>query len=84
VNDDRKNELSDLVSHLSAGISESHYRPAHDAAANVCSGVFSMIPVDLHDLVHEAVMAGYAAALSDLEGGKLDDRVRERAELTEG
>ncbi|MFJ3971866.1 hypothetical protein ACIPYR_27515 [Streptomyces parvus] len=83
MDDDRKNELGNLVSHLSSGISESHYRPAHDAAANVCSGIFSMIPVDLHDVVHEAAMAGYAAALSDLEGGKLDDRVRERAECTD-
>ncbi|MGW0415398.1 hypothetical protein ACWDZX_29725 [Streptomyces collinus] len=48
----------------------------HEAAASICSGVFELIPVDLHDLVHEAAIAGYAAAPSDLEEGKLDDRVR--------
>ncbi|WP_301129719.1 hypothetical protein [Streptomyces cacaoi] len=48
---------------------------------SICSGVYEAIPVDVHDLVHEAAMAGYAAALSDLERGKLDDRVRERSEL---
>lgn len=40
-----------------------------------------MIPVDLPDVMHEAVMAGYAAALSDLEEGKLDDQVQERSEI---
>lgn len=38
---------------------------------------------EVHDVVHEAVMAGYAAALSDLEEGKLDDQVRERSEVIE-
>jgi hypothetical protein len=65
------------------GIREPHYRSAYDAAANICSGIFDTIPVDLHDVVHEAVMAGYAAALSDLEEGKLDDQVRERSESIE-
>jgi hypothetical protein len=83
VSDDHRQELRDLVGHLGAGISDRHYRPAHDAAQDVCSGVFGKIPVDLHDVVHEAVLAGYAAALSDLEEGKLDDQVRERAEIIE-
>ncbi|MDH6628332.1 hypothetical protein M2271_006164 [Streptomyces sp. LBL] len=83
MSDDHSQELRDLVSHLGAGIRDAHYRSAHDAAQNVCSGVFVKIPVDLHDVVHEAVMAGYAAAMSDLEEGKLDDRVRERAEIIE-
>jgi hypothetical protein len=83
VSDDHRKELRDLVSHLGAGIRDPHYRPAYDAAANICSGVYETIPVDLHDVVHEAVMAGYAAALSDLEEGKLDDQVRERSELLE-
>ncbi|WP_326725370.1 hypothetical protein OHT59_44315 [Streptomyces sp. NBC_00243] len=68
---------------MGADIRDPHYRPAYDAAANICSGVFETIPVDLRDIVHEAVMAEYAAALSDLEEGKLDDRVRERSELLE-
>ncbi|MET7743624.1 hypothetical protein [Streptomyces sp. NPDC005385] len=84
VDDDRKSELSDLVSQLGAGISEAHYRPAYEAAANVCSGIFSTIPVDLHDVTHEAIMAGYAAALRDLEKGNLDDQVRERADVIDG
>jgi hypothetical protein len=54
---------------------------AYDAAANICPGAFAMIPVDLPDVMHEAVMAGYAAALSDLEEGKLDDQVQERSEI---
>jgi hypothetical protein len=83
VSDDHKEDLRSLVSHLGAGIRDTHYRPAYDAAANVCSGIFDAIPVDLHDVVHEAVMAGYAAALSDLEEGKLDDQVRERYEIVE-
>jgi hypothetical protein len=56
---------------------DTHYRPAYDAAANICSGIFDTIPVDLHDVVREAVMGGYAAALSDLEERKLDDQVPE-------
>ncbi|MEU0646494.1 hypothetical protein [Streptomyces umbrinus] len=83
MSDDDKEELRSLVSNLGAGIRETHYRPAYDAAANICSGIFDTIPVDLHDVVHEAVMAGYAAALGDLEEGKLDDQVRERAEIIE-
>ncbi|MER7924878.1 hypothetical protein ABTY96_17405 [Streptomyces sp. NPDC096057] len=81
MSDDHKEELSSLVTNLSAGIRETDYRAAHDAAANICSGIFDTIPVDLHDVVHEAVMAGYAAALSDLDEGKLDDQVRERSEI---
>ncbi|MDI9889437.1 hypothetical protein QMZ92_35320 [Streptomyces sp. HNM0645] len=80
---DHKEELRSLVSHLGSGIRDTHFRPAYDAAANVCSSIFDTIPVDLHDVVHEAVMAGYAAALSDLEEGKLDEQVRERSEITE-
>ncbi|MFF3963360.1 hypothetical protein ACFYZI_17535 [Streptomyces griseorubiginosus] len=83
MSDDHKEELRSLVSNLGAGIRETHYRSAYDAAANICSGIFDTIPVDLHDVVHEAVMAGYAAALGDLEEGKLDDQVRERAEIIE-
>ncbi|GAQ54558.1 hypothetical protein [Streptomyces acidiscabies] len=83
MNDDYKEELRSLVSNLGAGIRDAHYRSAYDAAANICSGIFDTIPVHLHDLVHEAVMAGYAAALDDLEEGKLDDQVRERAETIE-
>lgn len=83
VSDDHKEQLRNLVSHLGAGIRDTHYRPAYDAAANVCSGIFDVIPVDLRDVIHEAVMAGYAAALSDLEEGKLDDHVRERSEIIE-
>ncbi|MFC4504086.1 MULTISPECIES: hypothetical protein [Streptomyces] len=83
MNDDHKEELRRLVSNLGAGIHERHYRSAYDAAANICSGIFDTIPVDLHDVVHEAVMAGYAAALTDLEEGKLDDQVRERSESIE-
>lgn len=37
-----------------------------------------MIPVEVHNLVHEAALAGYATALGDLGEGKLDDPVRER------
>jgi hypothetical protein len=83
VSDDHREELRSLVSRLGTGIRDTHYRPAYDAAANICSGIFDTIPVDLHDVVHEAVMAGYAAALSDLEEGKLDDQVRERSEFIE-
>ncbi|MFE9122545.1 hypothetical protein [Streptomyces sp. NPDC007172] len=83
MSDDHGEELSNLVGQLGAGIHELHYRPAYDAAANICSGVFETIPVDLHDVVHEGVMAGYAAALRDLEEGRIDDRVRERSELLE-
>jgi hypothetical protein len=83
VSDDHKEELRSLVSNLGASIRETHYRSAHDPAANMCSGIFDTIPPDLHDVVHEAVMAGYAAALSDLDKGKLDDRVRERSEIIE-
>jgi hypothetical protein len=83
VSDDRRQELRNLVSHLGAGIRDTHYQPAYDAAANICSSNFDTIPVDLHDVVHEAAMAGYAAALSDLEEGKLDDQVRERSEIIE-
>ena len=83
MSDDRREELRNLVSHLGAGIRDRQYRPAYDAAANICSGVFARIPVDLHDVMHEAVMAGYAAALSDLEEGELDDLVRERSETIE-
>ncbi|TMU93679.1 hypothetical protein [Streptomyces sp. DASNCL29] len=81
MSDDHKEELRSLVNHLGAGIRDTHYQPAYDAAANVCSSIFDTIPVDLHDVVHEAVMAGYAAALSDLEEGKLDEQVRERSEI---
>ncbi|MFF5469953.1 hypothetical protein [Streptomyces achromogenes] len=83
MSDDQRKELRDLVSHLGTDIRDRHYRTAYDAAVNICSGVFETIPVDLHDVVHEAVMAGYAAALSDLEEGKLDQHVRERSELLE-
>lgn len=78
VTDDQRKEIRELVRHLGGSIGDSHYRPAHEAADNICSGVYEMIPVDVHDLVHEAALAGYAAALSDLEGGKLDEQVRER------
>lgn len=81
MSDTQRNELHDLVCALGADIHDRHYRTAYEAAANICSGVFESIPVDLHDLVQEAAMAGYAAALSDLEKGKLDDQVRERSEL---
>ncbi|GGY95714.1 hypothetical protein GCM10010300_44650 [Streptomyces olivaceoviridis] len=83
MSDDHREDLRSLVSHLGGDIRDAHYRPAYDAAANVCSGIFDAIPVDLHDVVHEAIMAGYAAALSDLEEGKLDDQVRERSEIIE-
>lgn len=83
MSDDHREELRNLISHLGTGIRDTHYRPAYDAAANICSGVLAVIPVDLHDVMHEAVMAGYAAALSDLEEGKLDDQVRERSEIIE-
>ncbi|MEV6354325.1 hypothetical protein [Streptomyces hydrogenans] len=83
MSDDHKEDLRSLVGHLGTGIRDVHYRPAYDAAANICSGIFGAIPVGLHDVVHEAVMAGYAAALSDLEEGKLDDQVRERSEINE-
>ncbi|MEV7318288.1 hypothetical protein AB0N56_35880 [Streptomyces microflavus] len=64
---------------MDAEIRDVDYGSAHEAAQNVCSGVHELIPTDLHDLVHDAVMAGYASALRDLEAGKLDDQVRERA-----
>jgi hypothetical protein len=83
MSDTQKKELRDLVRALGADIHDRHYRPAYDAAANICSGVFESIPVDLHDLVQEAAAAGYATALSDLENGKLDERIRERSELLE-
>ncbi|MFF4364021.1 hypothetical protein [Streptomyces sp. NPDC001604] len=83
MSDDHKKELHGLVNSLGAGIHETHHRAAHDAAANICSGVFDTIPADLHDVIHEAVMAGYAVALSDLDKGKLDDQVRERFEILE-
>ncbi|MEU5100252.1 hypothetical protein [Streptomyces sp. NPDC020996] len=81
MSDDHREDLRSLVSNLGAGISETQYRSAYDAAANICSGIFDTIPVYLHDVVHEAVMAGYAAALGALEEGKLDEQVRERAEI---
>ncbi|MEV7021372.1 hypothetical protein [Kitasatospora sp. NPDC093558] len=80
MTDDQKKRIRDLVRHLDDDIRDPHYSPAHEAAQIVCSGVYELIPVELHDLVHEAVMAGYAAALGDLETGNLDDRVRERVE----
>ncbi|MFB7618763.1 hypothetical protein [Kitasatospora sp. NPDC056181] len=76
--DDLKNVIRDLVRALGGSIRDPHYSTAHDAAENICSGVYEVIPVEVHDLVHEAIMAGYAGALSDLEEGKLDDQVRER------
>ncbi|MCK2143876.1 hypothetical protein AB0F32_29040 [Streptomyces albidoflavus] len=76
-----KRELHDLVNALGGGVREVHYRPAHDAAQEICSGVYETIPIRFHDLVHEAALAGYAAALADLERGKLDDQVRTRLEL---
>ncbi|MFF7180748.1 hypothetical protein [Streptomyces sp. NPDC008121] len=81
--DDLQKDIHELVRHLGGNIRDPHYRPAHDAAENICSGVYEMIPVEVHELVHEAALAGYAAALSDLEEGKLDDRVRERFGLLE-
>jgi hypothetical protein len=83
VSEDNEEDLRSLFNALDAGIREAHYQAAHDAAANICSGVSSTVPVDLHDVVHEAVMAGYATALSDLEEGKLDDQVRGRADTVE-
>jgi len=83
VSDDHRKELSNLVGLLGVGIHELHHRPAYEAAANIYSGVFGTIPVDLHDVAHEAVMAGYTATLSDLEEGRLDDRVRKRSQLPE-
>ncbi|WP_093591000.1 hypothetical protein [Streptomyces griseoaurantiacus] len=83
MSEDHKEDLRSLVNALNAGIREAHYQAAHEAAANICSGVFNTIPVDLHDVIHEAVMAGYATALSDLEDGKLDDQVRERGDIIE-
>jgi hypothetical protein len=83
VSNDHEEELCSLVSHLGTVIRDTHYQLAHDAAANVCSGTFDMIPIDLHDAVHVAVIAGYAAALSDLEEDKLEDQVRERSEIIE-
>lgn len=80
---DAQKELHDLVGALGADIHDRHYQPAYDAAANICSGVFESIPVDLHGLVLEAATAGYAAALSDMENGKLDERIRERSEILE-
>lgn len=76
---DQKEERLRLRSGLDAEIRDVDYGSAHEAAQNVCSGVHELIPTDLHDLVHDAVMAGYASALRDLEAGKLDDQVRERA-----
>ncbi|NJP44989.1 hypothetical protein [Actinacidiphila epipremni] len=81
MSDAQKNEVRDLVSALGADIHDRHCQPAYNAAANICSEVFDSIPVDLHDLVQEAAAAGYAAALSDLENGRLDEQVRERSEL---
>ncbi|WP_033820900.1 hypothetical protein [Kitasatospora sp. MBT63] len=81
--DDLKNVMSDLICALGDNICDLHYRTAHDAAEIICSGVYEMIPVELHDLVHEAIMAGYSGALSDLEEGKLDDQVRKRSGLLE-
>ncbi|MFE4693780.1 hypothetical protein ACFRH6_27500 [Streptomyces sp. NPDC056749] len=78
MTDDQRKEIRDLVRHLGGTIGETHYRVAHEAAESVCSGVYEMIPADVHDLVHEAALVGYATALSDLEEGKLDDRVRGR------
>ncbi|GAA1038905.1 hypothetical protein [Streptomyces murinus] len=83
MSDDQKEELRSLVSHLGASVRETHYRSAYGAAANICSGIFDTIPEALHDVVHQAVMAGYAAALSDMEEGRLDDQVRERSEIIE-
>ncbi|MFJ5639865.1 hypothetical protein [Streptomyces sp. NPDC093223] len=80
---DHKEELHSLVTHLGAGIRDTHYQLAYNAAANVYSSTLDMIPIDLHDAVHVAVIAGYAAELSDLEEGKLDDQVRERSEIIE-
>ncbi|MFB7633439.1 hypothetical protein ACFC0M_21220 [Streptomyces sp. NPDC056149] len=79
MNSDQKEDLRRLRSGLDAEIQDGDYRSAHEAAQNVCSGVHELIPVELHDLVHDAVMAGYAAALRDLQAGRLDDRVRDRA-----
>jgi len=81
VDREQKKKLSDLVRHLAEGVSDHYYSAAHEAAEKVCSGVYEMIPAEVHDLVHEAVLAGYASALSDLETGKLDDQVRERSEI---
>ncbi|MFJ5639860.1 hypothetical protein [Streptomyces sp. NPDC093223] len=83
MSDDHKEDLRSLVNALGASIRDTHYQSAYDVAANICSSIFDTIPEALHDVVHQAVMAGYAAALSDLEHGKLDDQVRERAEIIE-
>ncbi|MFE2297392.1 hypothetical protein ACFXAW_04265 [Streptomyces sp. NPDC059445] len=84
MSDDHKEDLRSLVNALGASIRDTHYQSSYDAAAaNICSSIFDTIPEALHDVVHQAVMAGYAAALSDLEHGKLDDQVREWAEIIE-
>ncbi|MBW1604129.1 hypothetical protein JJV70_18855 [Streptomyces sp. JJ66] len=74
-----KEERLRLRNSLDAEIRDVDYPSAHEAAQNVCSGVYELIPVDLQDVVHDAVIAGYASALRDLEVGRLDDRVRERS-----
>lgn len=78
-------QLADLPLWLTAigrGSRKCDSRPRHEGS-DVDVGISDTIPVDLHDVVHEAVMAGYAAALSDLEEGKLGDEVRERSEIIE-
>ncbi|MDQ8706647.1 hypothetical protein RCO28_29855 [Streptomyces sp. LHD-70] len=81
MTDDQKKAIRDLVRRLGDDVRDPHYSSSHEAALNVCSGVYELIPVEFYDLVHEAVLAGYAAALSDLEEGKLDEQVRERFEV---
>ncbi|MFG2921611.1 hypothetical protein ACGFYA_08815 [Streptomyces sp. NPDC048305] len=81
MTDKQKQELRELVSRLGGGVRDAHYATAHEAALSFCSGVSSMIPVELHDLMHESALAGYAAELNDLEAAKLDDRDRERSNL---
>ncbi|MDX3077325.1 hypothetical protein [Streptomyces sp. MI02-7b] len=81
MSSNHKEERLRLRSGLEAAIRDVDYSSAHEAAQNLCSSVYEVIPVDLHDLVHDAVMAGYASALRDLAAGKLDDRVRERSTL---
>lgn len=43
VSDDHEEELRSLVSHLGAGIRDTHYQLAYDAAANVCSGTLEAL-----------------------------------------
>ncbi len=57
-----------------------HARAAGHAAANLCSGAGHRLlyaPLELRQLITEAIEVGYAAALQDVRNGDFDSNILE-------